>query len=52
MSDLYGSHERSRETLWASQQDAKALATLKQKWDAEQHMNDNMATLKEKHPRS
>lgn len=52
MSDLYGNHERSRETLWANKEDAKALAKLKAKWDAEEQMKTNMAALKEKHPRA
>ena len=48
MSDLYGDVERSRETLWARKQDAKALNTLRDKLNAEAEMEKNVTALK--HP--
>lgn len=46
MRDLHGDVERSRETLWARKEDAKAIEALRQKLAAEAEMAQNVAALK------
>lgn len=48
MSDLYGRFERSRENVWARQEDAKALEKLRDRFAAEQEMAEKVAQLKVK----
>lgn len=46
MSDLYGKFERSREAVWAHQQDVEALEKLRERDRAEAQMNENVVRLK------
>lgn len=43
--DLHGDVERSRETLWARKEDAKALEALRRKLEAETEMNAKLTAL-------
>lgn len=48
MSKLYSEFERSREAVWAHQEDVKALDALRARLNAETEMAENVTQLRKK----